>query len=292
MKIEGLEKGEYIVRATVESNCDTEVDVYTNHRRFAARKLKLRRGEEKEISFAVALREADFQKQPSYDDNFIEIFALKNVKISAQAERYTLPVVYVLGDSTVCDQTEFGNDEFSTYCGWGQTLPCFLGEKMAVSNHAEQGTTTADCLACHFKAVERQIKKGDTVIMQFGHNDQKRSELTPEKYGENLVEICRLAEQKGAFPIICSPINRLIYQNGILNSYLLQYAKAAAAAADKCGAGFIDLHTMSSRQYIKMGMDAENLFCRKDELDRTHPSDYGAVRIGEYVALVLKAMKR
>lgn len=290
MRIEGLEKGEYIVTIRVKPEKDSVVSFYTNHRRIAASKVKLRGNEERSIVFSAALREADFQKKPGYDDDFIEVIASENVEMNVICKRRDMNVVYVLGDSTVCDQIDRGENEFSTYCGWGQTLTAFLGGNMAVSNHAEQGTTTKDCLNFHFKKVHDLLKPGDVVIMQFGHNDQKVKELTPEKYGENLEEICRRAKEKGVTSVICSPINRLIYVDGKLNDYLSKYAKAASEAAERSGARFIDLHALSSNTYENMGDEAEKLFCRKEQLDRTHPSEFGALSIGSYVAIVLRAL--
>ncbi len=283
MLIKPLEKGEYKVNIKITAKEDTVCSVYINHRRFAANKIVLKKGETRKLSLAAAVRYAVFQKKQCYDDDFLEITATGEVEISAEAERAEVPALYLLGDSTVCDQTEFGESEFSTYCGWGQTLPMYLGNKAAVSNHAEQGTAATDCLAFHFEPVEKALRPIDTVVMQFGHNDQKIEGMTPEKYADNLIRICERVYAKGARAVICSPINRLIYIGGKLNEYLLQYAIAAKEAAKRCKAGFIDLHGETSGLYEKMGKEAESLFCRRETLDTTHPNDIGAMVMGKYV---------
>ncbi len=280
-----LGEGEYRLKLRAEARDSSLLTVTDGHRRFLLRDFPMRVGEARDFTFALAVRRADFQKKPPYMGDAIELKISGGCRVGAEIEPAELPVVYCLGDSTVCDQEYDGGDELTRCCGWGQTLGLFLGGEYAVSNHAEQGTHTADCLACHSKPVMSRLRPGDAVLMQFGHNDQKQSFLRPfEGYKENLIRLARLTAERGAKPVICTPINRLIYVDGRLNTYLDDYAAAAREAAKETGAGLIDLHAYTSEAYLRMGKSAEELFYHSPDLDRTHPNDRGAVFIGEKVA--------
>ena len=85
-----------------------------------------------------------------------------------------IPTVYIAGDSTVTDQpAEYPYNATSTYCGWGQMFPQFFNTGIAVENHAQSGSTTEDFKNVNFTAFKDKIKKGDFLIIEFGHNDQK-----------------------------------------------------------------------------------------------------------------------
>lgn len=287
MIFSGLTNGEYLIHLTAEADRDTEAVITTNHRRFLFRG-PMKKGEKITLDFAVALRDADFQKRGPYRDTEIELNA-EGCNISAEIEKVSRPALYCLGDSTVCDQEYTGGDEKSRCCGWGQTLGMYLGDKYAVSNHAEQGTHTDDCLSCHFIPVLNQLRDGDTVLMQFGHNDQKNSWLDAfGGYKANLIKIANAILERGAEPIICTPINRLIYIDGKLNTYLDDWAAAAREAAMERNLRCIDLHKFTSETYLRLGKAAEDLFYHSpDGLDRTHMNDLGGVLVGEYAAMEL-----
>ena len=265
---------------------DMTVDAFVNHRRFLVNGLKLKAGETFAGAFAAALGEADFQKQPCYRDEKVNL-NVTGGEVEAKREEAELPVIYCLGDSTVCDQTYAGGGSMERCCGWGQTLPMYLGSGFAVSNHAEQGTHTGDCLSCHLPPVLRQLRPDDKVLVQFGHNDQKQDRLRPfGGYKDNLRKIAELVGEKGAECVLCTPINRLIYVDGELNTYLDDYAAAVRELAAELGLRCIDLYTFTTRTFRELGEEAENLFYHPPggPLDRTHPNDLGGKLIGAEVA--------
>ena len=79
------------------------------------------------------------------------------------------PTIYLCGNSTVVDQDE------EPWASWGQMLPRFLNENIAVANYAESGETASTfCSALRFKRILKDLRAGDFVFMEFGHNDQKQ----------------------------------------------------------------------------------------------------------------------
>lgn len=279
-------EGEYILRLKAFPKSDTLFSAFGNHRHILAFEEFLAYGREKEYVFPVCIKKAAFQKQADYRDTSYTLTWEGNVEVKCDIQKSdNIKVIYTLGDSTVCNQEAFGDGAMYRCCGWGQALGMFSRGKYAVSNHAEQGTHTADCLSCHLPPVLEQLKKGDGVICQFGHNDQKNAFLSPEGgYYENLLSMGKKVMEKGGEFIICTPINRLIYTNGKINTYLDPWRDGAKKAAQALGVKCIDLHTFTTNLYLSLGTDAEKLFYHSPALDPTHPNDYGALKTAEFVA--------
>lgn len=74
------------------------------------------------------------------------------------------------------------------YGGWGQALDLYLDGSVAVCNHAHNGRSTETFRnEGHFDLIQKQLRPGDFVVIQFGHNDQKHPHLQAYNgYPENL----------------------------------------------------------------------------------------------------------
>ena len=87
---------------------------------------------------------------------------------SIEISRADVPTVYLLGDSTVCDQP------LEPWNSWGQMLTRFFKPGVAVSNQAESGETADSSIhARRLDKVLSTMKPGDYLFVQFGHNDMK-----------------------------------------------------------------------------------------------------------------------
>ena len=79
-----------------------------------------------------------------------------------------VPTVYLCGNSTVVDQ----NNE--PWASWGQMITRWFGPEVAISNHAESGLTARTFIgAGRLDKILTTLKKGDYVVVEFGHNDEK-----------------------------------------------------------------------------------------------------------------------
>jgi len=77
-----------------------------------------------------------------------------------------VPTVFLLGDSTVCDQPQ------EPYASWGQMLTRFFKPTVAVANHGESGESyNASLGRRRIDKIASLMKPGDYLLMQFGHND-------------------------------------------------------------------------------------------------------------------------
>lgn len=118
--------------------------------------------------------------------------------------------IFMIGDSTMANKPlEKENQER----GWGQMLPLMLQGAIKVDNHAMNGRSGKSFIdEGRWDAVVGKIRPGDYVIIQFGHNDQKKD---PRRHGDiggvfddNLRKFVNEARAKGAKPILCNSIVR------------------------------------------------------------------------------------
>lgn len=201
------------------------------------------------------------------------------------------PTIFLLGDSTVCDQPG------EPYGSWGQMLPRFLKPGIAVANHAESGETYRDSLARRrLDKVLSAMRAGDTVLMQFGHNDQKQVRENKggpfTTYKDEIRAHVDAIRLHGGIPVIVSPMERRNFDEaGKVVPSLQTYADAALESARELEVAFIDLNTMSKRFYEALGPEAsKKAFAepQPDQIDNTHQSSYGAYELAQAVLTGLR----
>lgn len=215
----------------------------------------------------------------------------EGIVLDISIEGTEVPIIWIAGDSTVTDQNA-GMPYFpkSSCGGWAQILPMYI-EGAAVCNLSHSGLTT-NCFRDdgHYAIVQEFIKPGDVLIIQFGHNDQKRRNLSAfTGYYSNLVRYVKEAEAACASAIICSPISRIPLSLSeedahSLNmpryySLLSSHAAAAAKASEDSGAYFADLHKLTFDKWVSMGDECRNYFISGDI---THTNDLGALLISGF----------
>ena len=110
-------------------------------------------------------------------------------------------VLYVAGDSTVCDQYTDG------YASWGQHLPQFFASPISVANYADSGESSVSFSrsANLWGAIKSRLKPGDWVLLEMGHNDKTTSKANFES---NMTGMANDAKAAGATPIFVTPISR------------------------------------------------------------------------------------
>lgn len=179
--------------------------------------------------------------------------------------------VYLLGDSTVTDQP------YEPWNSWGQMFTRFFKSGVAISNNAESGESLGSSLSARRVAkVEAEMKKGDYVFIQFGHNDMKsKAPDALQKYEENLGKVVREIQQKDATPVLVTSMER---KGGVEKDTLGGYPDAMKRVAEKEKAALIDLHAMSRQLYVGLGKDLNAAF-----QDGTHHNNFGSYEIAKCV---------
>ncbi|MEO7413022.1 MAG: rhamnogalacturonan acetylesterase, partial [Opitutaceae bacterium] len=142
-----------------------------------------------------------------------------------------------------------------------------------------------------------QIKRGDYLLMQFGHNDEKAS--WPQTYVEAfttykayLKVYIAEARRRGATPVIISPMQRRQFDdNGKIRNNHGDYPEAVRQVAKEEGVAFIDLSAVSFTFYEALGPTKAPLaFSGSGERrDATHHNNYGAYEFAKAVVEGIRA---
>jgi lysophospholipase L1-like esterase len=192
--------------------------------------------------------------------------------------------VFLIGDSTVTDQVR------GDYGTWGQVLPRFFNDKVAIANYAESGETVkAFRHEKRWDKIMSVIKPGDYVFMQFGHNDLNKTGTNamwpatefsgqwsntysaPEgDYKTGLMKYAEEVKAKGGIPVIVSPMTKVDTRNSTPSNGLGEYPKYALEAAKDAGVASIDLNGLSIKAYTALGGDL-----RRAVMDGNHSNTYG-----------------
>ena len=203
---------------------------------------------------------------------------------SVHIEPAAVPTVFLLGDSTVTDQ------RWEDGASWGQMLPRFLSG-VAVANHAESGETLKSFITgLRLAKVLSQLKAGDYVFIQFGHNDQKQQ--WPQTYAEAATTYraylrTYIAEVRlrGATPVLVTSVQRRSFdEQGKIKNTHGDYPSAVRDVAAESGVALIDLHRMSTALYEALGPVRAPLAFAADGKDATHHNNYGAYVLAQCVA--------
>lgn len=213
--------------------------------------------------------------------------------------------VYLIGDSTMADKP--GTPEENPERGWGQLLPIFFNEKVAIHNHAVNGRSTKSFLdEGRWDAVLKDLRSGDYVFIQFGHNDQKIKD--PKRYTNpwtgyrrNLEKFVEETRAKGAYPILLSSIvRRKFNEEGTLIDTHGAYPFVTRSVAEQMEVPFIDMQLLTEDYITDLGPEiskeiylwlAPNQFEKFPEgkQDDTHLTQKGAT---EFSSLVVEEIKR
>jgi lysophospholipase L1-like esterase len=203
----------------------------------------------------------------------------------------TVPTLYLLGDSTVCDQPA------EPYNSWGQMLPRFFKPGIAVANHGESGETYRDSLARRrLDKIVSGMKPGDMLVMQFGHNDQKQIKDGKggpfTTYKAEIKAHVDAVRAHGGLPVIVSSMERRGFDaDGHVIPSLKNYAEAARQSAQELGVPFIDLNAMSKTLYEALGPEGSKAAFAEPapgRLDNTHHDSYGSYELAKAVVLGLR----
>ncbi len=102
--------------------------------------------------------------------------------------------------------------------GWGMMLKNFFSEDVEVRNYAVNGRSSKSFIdEGRWQKVLDNIKPGDYVFIQFGHNDEKKDEKRHTDPGttfdENLKRFVVEAREKGGIPVLFNSVVRRNFSN-------------------------------------------------------------------------------
>lgn len=255
-----------------------------------------------------------------YVSGFIgKVENVENVTIENVTPSDTI-TVFMIGDSTMANKPL---DKENQERGWGQLLPTHLQGAVKVDNHAVNGRSSLSFInEGRWDKVLSKIKAGDYLIIQFGHNDEKKNR--PDRYTEpggsfdaNLRRFVTEARAKGVTPVLMNSIVRrnfpadaegyekdgydyMKYDNEgpILVDTHGAYLDSPRNVAVETGTKFIDLNaithqlvqdagTLASRDFFMWIPAGKYEFCPEGKTDNTHLNIHGATVVSRLAATAL-----
>lgn len=241
------------------------------------------------------------KRKLNWDDKLTLEFNGKSPCVSELTIERTdnVPTVFLCGNSTVVDQD---NEPWGS---WGQMIPRFFNENICFANYAESGESANTFIAAkRLKKALTQMKPGDYVFMEFGHNDQKQK--GPGKgafysYMTSLKTFIDETRAHGAHPVLVTPTQRRSFgADGKIQDTHEDYPDAMRWLAAKENVPLIDLNEMTRTLYEAMGVEASKkafvhypagTYPGQDKAleDNTHFNPYGAYQIAK---CVIEGMKK
>lgn len=210
----------------------------------------------------------------------------------------TVTTVFLCGNSTVVDQDN------EPWASWGQMIPYFFDTNVCIANYAESGESANIFIAAgRLKKALSQMKKGDYLFMEFGHNDQKQKGPGKGAYYSFMTSLKTFIDEarlRGAHPVLVTPTQRRSFgPDGHIRDTHEDYPEAMRWLAEKENVPLIDLNEMTRTLYEAMGVEpSKRAFVHypagsypgqtQDFADNTHFNPYGAYEIARCIVEGLK----
>ena len=235
--------------------------------------------------------------------------------------------IWLIGDSTMADYSLYEGENYMKdrypLTGWGQVFQPFMSsdslhklkhlikaDSALVVDKARGGRSTRTFFEeGRWREVYNGLQEDDLVLIQFGHNDAAESK--PERYVniEGYKEYLRLyvkqAREKGAQPILLTPVNRNYpWENGQLSNVHRDYPQAMKEVAEELDVPLIDLTQRSIDHFTAMGKEYVSKYYfmnlpagkyeayPEGESDNTHFQPEGARAVGRLVFEGLQDLKQ
>ncbi len=203
--------------------------------------------------------------------------------------------IWMMGDSTMSIKKKEAYPE----AGWGMPFANYWDTTVDVQNTAQNGRSTKSFISeSRWKPIENGMKKGDYLLIQFGHNDEvptKKSYTTPTEFTANLTAFVKAAKEKGATPVLITPVARRKFDStGVLQNTHKQYSQLVREVATAQKVVLIDLDAKSQALYKQLGPEnskhlllhlapGQNPNHPTGKEDDTHFNEYGARLMAEIV---------
>ena len=203
--------------------------------------------------------------------------------------------IHLMGDSTMAEKDlSNGNPER----GWGMMFQNFLDKDVQVVNYAQNGRSTKSFIDRGlWDQVKANLRPGDWVFIEFGHNDAKESD--PERYApafgayqENLRTFVAGARAAGAKPVLLTPVARRWFKDGRLDRNChTDYPAAMKQVAEELDVPLLDITTASLDWLEALGDEGSKPYfmISTGKNDNTHTVAAGARKVTELVCDRIRA---
>jgi len=301
-------EGNYKVKVVLgNQNEESYTTVKAESRRLMLENISVPKGKTVTRSFIVNIRNTKIGSSDSvrikprevgkliWDDKLTLEFNGKNPSVQKIEIEKTdhIPTVFLAGNSTVVDEAH------EPWCGWGQMFPRFFKPEIAVANYAESGEAANTFVASkRFAKLYSEMKAGDYLFIEFGHNDQKQKgegKGPYTSYTDDLRYLVDKTKEKGAIPVLVTSMHRRSFdENGKVVNTHGDYPDAVRRLAREENVYLIDLNEMSAVLYEAWGVEGSKrafvhypagTFPHQDKplADNTHFNPYGGYQIAKCI---------
>ncbi len=225
------------------------------------------------FNFVTGIPFIDIEIEPKKANTYVGIKTIKLTPIeAAEIKDGEKPTIFTLGDSTVKSYIF----EEAPMCGWGQVFDrLFDLDKVNVVNYSMGGRSMKSMYQeGRFNDVLLNGKKGDYILIQSGHNDERKGTATGTADGENARFGGGSTEEmykkyitdyyipailsRGMIPILVTPMTRAegkptknhIYENSFTTR---KFPDVMKQAAEETGVTLVDLNTRSVEYMNEIG---------------------------------------
>lgn len=211
--------------------------------------------------------------------------------------------LFMAGDSTMAEKHPKDYPE----TGWGMPFSHFFNEHLRVVNLAKNGRSTRTFIEEGlWQQIIDNLKEGDFVIIQFGHNDEvvkkKDRYTTPEQFSENLTDMISQVREKGASAILLSPVTRRYFDDAGKIELTHPYSELVYKIAKQTKVTFIDMDSISRAYFETQGDVLSSLRFMHIQpglhpnypngvKDNTHFNQLGAREIAQLVLVELRKIQ-
>ncbi|HVZ62997.1 MAG TPA: pectinesterase family protein [Lacunisphaera sp.] len=208
------------------------------------------------------------------------------------------PTIHLAGDSTMADKPDLDYPER----GWGQAFREFVRPPWQLVNYAANGRSTKSFRdEGRWDLLLKQLKAGDWVIIEFGHNDEKKQDPTRyadpvTAYPANLRRFVADVRARGAHPVLATPVVRRDWKpDGSLGDTHGAYLAAVREVAAMEKVPLLDLEALTRKLETELGVEGskklhmifapgENPHFPEGHTDNTHYVEYGAHLVAQSAA--------
>jgi lysophospholipase L1-like esterase len=223
---------------------------------------------------------------------FLMAFALPPKKIK----------VWLIGDSTLSIKEVKAYPE----TGWGMPFANFFDSSVVVDDRAKNGRSTRSFIEeGRWQEVVDNLKEGDYVFIQFGHNDEvptKKTYTTEEQFRNNLIRYVNESRAKKAIPVLITPVARRKFDSSghVVGTHEV-YSEIVRSVAKQLNVPLIDLDRKSQALLQQLGPEnskflynhlepGENPHYPEGRSDDTHFDELGARKMAEIVLASIKEL--
>ncbi len=210
--------------------------------------------------------------------------------------------IFYAGDSTAAQKTAAAYPE----TGIGQMLPLFLKENVTVHNHAVNGRSTKSFIdEGRLERIDKEIREGDYLFIQFGHNDEKKEDTSRYtsafgSFKDNLKIFIETARKHRAVPVLLTAIERRLFdESGKLKATHGEYIEAVLQVAEEEKCAVIDMNKLTRDKISEVGIENSRAFFMnfdkgiyenypEGKADNTHLRPEGAICFAQLLAAELK----